>query len=545
MRGKILKKGIICPVIASILMFGAGNSVLAADNTTLYEYDFEDYAGGAFAPVDSTGRNCWTTIESSRYTMVQEEDGNKGMDVVSGNPTMQYRLPEILNDGVLYISFDFIVGSDGQSYVYFTDDTENAQSNQSHRKYVLYMTASKVYGPAANLGNWGNAQVYAASEIGKKNNVQIIHDYTSKHHYTYVNGELLSDVEFSKINSDYTGTNNIRFTTHSSLDFIDNIRIAYMTDNSFYGRLKSENADEKSLLFEFSEGISNEANLETAFIRNMFTGEVSQPIQVTVENQRYLCLVFSENIAAGDEYELTLPEDFSNIVGRKLSDKIVFSTESADSDVCLSSVRIIDCDGDEHLLTEEICRPAKKIMLKFSGQPDESALTAINADWEGEYSAEVVENTVLLNFDSYFTENQEYVFTVPKSVTVDGRELAKDYTLSFKTGEGVTKVRNFKFTKDGEEVSKDDLSNGDTVTLSAEIVKTKREPASAVLSYSKWNGRKMTGFNFTDMSLGERETYSQGSMEIVVDNIDTFDLKGFLWLGIEKTNPIADFIKIK
>lgn len=546
MNGTIYKKLKLGLLTAVILGCAATNGVFASDDATLYEYDFEDYTGGAFATVDANGTNCWVSMDGTRYKMVQEENGNKGMDVVSGTPTMQYRLPEIMTDGVLYISYDFIIGSSGNSsYVMLTDDTEKAYNNQPHRKYVFYMNPKKVYGPDANLGNWGKADVFIAPEPGKKNNVQIIHDYTNKHHYTYVNGELLSDVSFSKINSEYTGTNNIRFVTDSSLDFIDNIRIAYMTDKSFCGRYKGAKAEDNSLLFEFSEGISKDTKLDSVYIKNMFTGEEALPTAVSVENQRFLRLTFSENISDGDEYELVLPENFENIRGSSPNGNIVFSKETKDGSAYLKSIRVIDCDENEHLLNEEITKPSKKILLTFSGQPDESTLGQISADWTDKYTTRITENTVLLNFDDYFTENQSFVISVPKGVNIDGGEIAKAYTLSFKTGAGVTEIRNFKFIKDGKEVLINDLSDGDTVTLNAEIIKTKHSAASAVLSYSKWNGRKMTGFNFKDISLGENETYSNGSMEIVVDSIKDFDLKGFIWLGINKTNPITDLIRIK
>ena len=526
--------------------------VYAADPETvvLFETNFENYTSGA--EIDPSG--AVELRNANNFELAQDKDGNKGMRVTSGAPQIHYTLPQAVTSGVLYVTFDIEVtaemdpenGSAGSYLSLYGDEYDsdgNPVDDRNKRKYVFYMKPNSGFiGPCNNLVNWGDANnnpiAYSANT---RYNIQAICDLTNKHHYTYVNGELLSDVGFSSATY-FNEISKLSFVFQSSdVTFFDNLRISYMTDTSFTGKLQNAQIEENRLLFRFSEGISLDSAFADAVIKNTFTGETITVLSITNRGRRELAVEYSGDLLAGDRYELLFPSGLTNALGRPLGKRIFFNLPGEDGKLYITAMQLIDCDGEIHYPDEELVRPIRRAELTFSDNIDTSCVAYIDT---GEFTFNATlpaENIICLDFDEYFLENGEYYIRVDENM----ERIAKPYEFSFKTGEGVVEIRSFGFTRDGESVDGTMLSAGDRLVLNAEIVKTKREAIPMILSYSRWNRKEMNGFNFVDMSLEENDTYVTKEIEVVVENVEGFAVKGFLRRGPWLTNPLTEHVELR
>ena len=273
MKKRNLSGKCLSALIAVMLLAGTLNcswllneygEVYAADPETavLFETDFENYTSGA--ELDPSG--AVVLRNANMYELAQDEDGNKGMKVSRGTPQLDYTLPQAMTSGRLYVTFDIEVGTEMDSentgvVSYFsiygdefdTDGEPVAEANR--RKYVFYIRpAAGFVGPRNNLIGWGdlenNPLAYSANT---RYNIQMVCDLTNKHYYTYINGELLSDVAFSGATY-FNEISKLNFVFYPDIVFFDNLKISYMTDSSF--DVNAKFMDSSTVAVDFTEGVA-------------------------------------------------------------------------------------------------------------------------------------------------------------------------------------------------------------------------------------------------------------------------------------------------
>ncbi|MBE7012235.1 MAG: hypothetical protein E7415_06130 [Ruminococcaceae bacterium] len=527
----------------TISVCGAEVNYVDGENV-IYRNDFSDYTGGRFAPENWNGKACWMQVE---LFSKGENNGNVGLKASASTPLKAfYRMPQTMTSGCLYVSFDISRGENtaGQSHFSMQDDTDILQSGV-HDKYVFYADAEAgiFFGPAENIGQWGDKSVTLPYEKNTVYSVQLICDYSNKKQYTYIDGALLSMVPFEGINSEFTGISRLHFR-FAGVDYVDNLHISYMNEESFSG--KATVIDSKTVKVEFTEGLSSHSSILEAEIINTLTNEKAVISEVKKKGIFEYEIKLENEMTEGDIYLIKPKSEITNALGKALSESITFSMVKDSSKLYISGAEAIDYKGDEAKLYEEITSPSNKIKLSFTDKLIE-APTGITSD-AGEIKRVSLADdnkAVVIEFKDYFLEKGEYKISIPQGIEGEGGKVsAKAYELPFKTGEGTVKLLDFGFYKDGNRVTAESLNHGDKILLKADIIKTVKGKYPAILSYSGWTDMMMTEFNFTDLSLTENETEKSGEIEIIYNKENNVKLQGFLRKGLSFINPLADKVEL-
>lgn len=538
------KRLFLCAIIVFMLNLTAVADEINYTNggAVIYRNDFSDYTGGAFSDVIWNGTACWNEIGAFSKG---ENNGNIGLKAASSTKAF-YCLPETLTSGCLYVSFDISRGENtsGQSYFAMQDDSGIVQSGV-HDKYVFYADAGigAFFGPAANIGNWGDKSVTLAYEKNTVYSVQLVCDYSGKKQYTYIDGELLSMVPFEGINSDYTGISQLKFL-FAGVDYVDNIHISYMNEDSF--RCEAKVVDDRTVTVEFTEGLSSDGLILNADVINTLTNEKATISEITKQDFFRYTIKLEDKLDEGDEYCIKPQMAITNILGKALSEDIIFSRVSDHTKLYLRGAESVDYNGNAVKLYEELASPSNKIRLVFTDvlKQAPTGLTS-NAGKIKNISLSEDKKTVTVEFDEYFFGDGKYELNVPSGIEGEGgKSSAKEYSLTFETGDGSVVYKTFGFYKNGNPVKAEDLNDGDKITLNAEIIKTNKMKYPVILSYSAWENMIMTGFDFRNLSLAETETYKSGSIEIVYDKESGTKIQGFLRKGISFINPLAEHIEL-
>lgn len=520
-----------------------------AEARVYYENDFENYNGGQFATVNANGTDCWTAI-TSKYPLVAAEDqnGNKGMNVQGteqyDTAQCRYVFDTPVSNTTLYISFDINRGTNNfyQTYLSIYD----AGGNQ---KYVFYADAGRqiFYGPNRDLLNWGNTSVTIPYEANRTYKIDLAYDLINKMAYTYIDGELLSSVSFSGLT---LSVKQIYFVLHGNVEFFDNLRISAMDSTSFTARVV-QNPSENWLDLQFSESIKWDNSIaQNTVLKNLYTNE---EINATVEKVdfRKLRVFYEGTLSTADEYQIIFKNGLNNFHENSLANNPSFTAQYGDTDFYLTELRFKDYLGNIYSLADNIPAEVKNIRLTFNNPPNTNNITDyIRISQNGmelPYTyASVNANSVDIVLAEYFFGDTVCNLIIDEAfVNSDNEPISKCYDINFTTGEGNFIIKKFIITKDGEEVSIADITADDTIRLEFEAIKTIRQPKEMVLSYSVWNERRFTGFNFQNVGLSETETYINTFIDIPIKDIGNLKIKGFLWRGLNKSNPILTELEIK
>lgn len=293
-----------------------------------FDYDFENTslknADLDYSPADNNLKaGGFDNIETK-----SDERYGKYISVADTKSTKIYfkEYPEPINSGVKNISFDYMfnktTGDSGEIKHPDTQDYINFYNNAGVRKFLFYADYTKenpkfMLGKDNVAGN-GDSKKTITVEDNKLYHVDIVMDYDNLKYTGYVNGEKFNESTLSASGNEIKKMLLNQFQTA----FFDNYRLSDMNDTSF----KIDSVTKRNgLLYEIklSEGLSSTSATaitnETLGFKNVSTGE-SVAVKSVEAIGRRVIIDLNEALDPSSDYEITLPEDLTNVIGKTLGD---------------------------------------------------------------------------------------------------------------------------------------------------------------------------------------------------------------------------------
>ena len=497
------------------------------DHVVLYENTYDNGRDSAVNAEDEYGGVTY----SLGGTITSEFEGNIGFGATEGAypfRAISYALAEPLGSGVLMYSFDVSKLDRASAAQAFHIRLNNAQ-------YVFYGRDTVFRGPKDNLAEWGDSSAEMPYEVNKSYHVQQIYDLNNLQAHTYIDGELLST---RTIRGGYT-VETVDFYLSMTSAYFDNLKIEYYKEMPMEVQEISAQAGGNEIVLSMTDGINTETlPYEGYTVKDLFSG-ASADASAEVTGSRELTLTSDLDLEEGGAYLVTLPA----IEG--LAGSVVTQTQveaAVGSGRYLTGLRLIDCYGVSHYLSNTNPAEVKTLALKFAdGVSAEEAAAGllIEGSGSGALSFTISQNPenareVFVQLEDYLSGSSVYTITL-------GNGLDRNYEISLTTAEGIVTAVSCTFTDDGGNPLEtlDPLADGAVVTMTMQLVKTVPEQSSVLASYSLWNGLDMNGFDFQTVQMEADETETTVTFEITVEKARDAVLKGFLWKGLAQINPLS------
>lgn len=293
-------------MMMSLLPISYAETSALTDNTEIsvwHDWDFEDTASPSG----------WVNAGSDdRIIMTHEKYGN-GMALTSGKEAKEtFTPPQTTNSGVINISYDFI-GDDERGNEIFSF---NSYGEEDGRKYVFFMTEKNQFKMGKDgLINWGDANKVKDIELNKLYHIDMIFDFDNLKFTSYANGDLIGT---SKLSLENNIQNTYWYLNNSY--FFDNFRMAKIEEGSYEVQKIHWIGDYLEVLLSEGAGKAEHSLTVNDFtVTDAETGNTVTPSGVEVVGRR---IIFS-GLDKDKNYEITLPDDFKNFMGTKLSDGII------------------------------------------------------------------------------------------------------------------------------------------------------------------------------------------------------------------------------
>ena len=292
-----------------------------------FDYDFENTSWDDdfdYSPTDNNlkagGREFVDKNTDDRY--------GKYVSVQNDKTTKVYlkEFPEPINSGVKNISFDYKFNKTTENDVTTKhpkkEDVLSFNNSADVRKYLFYANYSND-APIFKLGkdnvaDWGDPEKTIQVENDKLYHVDIVMDYDNHIYTGYVNGEKFAESKLSESGNEIKKM----LLNQDQTAFFDNYRLSDMNDTSF----KIDSTTKRNSLYEIklSEGLSSASaaaiTKDTLAVKNVSTGE-SVAVKSVEAIGRRVIFDFDSELDPGSDYEITLPENLTNVIGKTLTDR--------------------------------------------------------------------------------------------------------------------------------------------------------------------------------------------------------------------------------
>lgn len=550
---KFISMLLVLVVAFSMSILDVSAAAVIGSEPIIYQWDFEDYAGGAL-PGWALSAACQTATVA-------------GSTVARGNSAGDfnvYKFTRPVESGKLYVGFDVLLNNvAGLNWSSTTPGTAargsmgfhtgEYQGKDTNRKYVLgfdknnntdnVVTAYSAL-PALNVINASSAVIGTNLTGDTPYRVEWVYDLDTGGFNAYMNGvQFLTtthQVPFESIGSFY-------WLTQRGL-CIDNLVI--------YNFAGNEKNTIKSIILD---EVKNEIKLGTTYpaintvdsaadisITNIYdsTNEITCTDIKRGANSNEIILSYSGIINANDEYYISFPESMTNIFG-PAPEKCIGVLKEDTAAFALAGVKFVDTEGLEYtLIDNEISPVLEKIELKFNKAVDLESLknnmSIVEILESGEEEFAKANYTVTVQGDVAtvsFTggclyESSDYSLKLPIMVTDGASGLAKEYTLAFETADSEIK---------GEFISNlpslSGLLANDTFNITVEVVNPQKNGKAVYISYGIYDtyNKKplMIDFGIVPVSFNDGATKIQQNITVkissVVASLQSFDIVGFIW----------------
>ncbi len=283
-------------------------------------------------------------------------------------------------------------------------------------------------------------------------------------------------------------------------------------------------------------------------VTNLFTGEKDEAATAARTASGKLTITSALTFKTGYSYKIEIPNGITttnNLAPTETSYEVYVGGNGY-----IKGIKLKDCyDAEHYIKTENNPSVVKTISLWFANASVAQAAadatldngltvasaTTPNADSTGLYRTDIT-------LSGYFTGNTNYTLTIPAE---DGLSMA--YSLPISVGDGQFLIKSVKAEKvvPGEPVtytpiaSLSELSAGDDVRVTYELIKTIPGAKSAVISSTVWNGLDLSNFAYSPASMTESETEKTAYLTIKVASLTNAKLKAYLWKGVTDINPLS------
>ncbi len=283
-------------------------------------------------------------------------------------------------------------------------------------------------------------------------------------------------------------------------------------------------------------------------VTNLFTGEKDEAATAERAASGKLTITSALTFKTGYSYKIEIPNGITttnNLAPTETSYEVYVGGNGY-----IKGIKLKDCyDAEHYIKTENNPSVVKTISLWFANASVAQAAadatldneltvasaTTPNADSTGLYRTDIT-------LSGYFTGNTNYTLTIPAEYG-----LSMAYSLPIKVGDGQFLIKSVKAEKvvPGDSVtytpiaSLSELSEGDDVRVTYELIKTIPGAKSAVISSTVWNGLDLSSFAYSPASMTESETEKTAYLTIKVASRTNAKLKAYLWKGVTDINPLS------
>lgn len=520
----------------------------SAKDSIIYEWDFEDYAGGAL-----TNYGWIRSQGTASYKKSVEFDDSKALYVAPENSggANVYKFSESVKDGVYYASIDFGFDAVSSSPYYmglYQEGGYTTSSDTSKSYRVLWANSEAV---TDETSGETSVQMYiGASELssniagikGKTANMStdrlhrgaVSYDFATRVMTWYADGKKIHQktLEEGKLES----VECFAFYTTGG-GYADNIKVQKYDETTFV--VEKAVAEDKTVTVKFSNDLNPDTvKASGVVLKNLYDGTELEVTSIEQTDYDTVKLTYSGNATPNDEYEIVFPESFTDILGSQVYESTVLNLALAENDFAMKKVSFTDYYGNRYNITDEVFTVLGKAELTFSKNVDEEtaksgiSITSEDGNEFAGYNVSVLDNVVTLAFTSPLFGNRAYSVNVKGVLSADKSATAKDYSLSFRTGsdaaifelvDSAGKVFTF-----GEE------STGDKLYLKTRLVNSGDTTKSYRLMLAKFTDGRLSelAHKTVEVSSGELFEISNLTDEVVSvtkDNLLETEYKIFIW----------------
>lgn len=554
---KISRLTLLCVVFAIALTVP-----VLADETTSYFESFENYSGGKLndgvVDIGSWINGNWG---QPNYLVPSDNEGNGGMNVLPAITGTTY------TDLYVYAKYRFDTETTQGVHISFKFKSDEADSVKD-TLIDIYPT-TKAGGDGLNVFYIGTGGLYelvsgkksgiVEYEKGRIYDIDLIVDISNMKFHAYIDGELKSTTTLPQsfsangTNANVINLKDIRFRFGGLIDWLDDFKISKLSFGEFTAAAYVDDISTDVVNVDFNNSLSckiSEDNSDYSVV-NLFTGETVgiEGIAVSRGVKDRLEIKLSEQVNAGDEYQVVLPPNFTDVMGNLLQKPILFSME--DNGLYVKKLRFNDyMDNEYSLINNPMPAKVNKITFELSEGIDETCLTdeyfileKDTTDGREKLSYSVLPaegNTVILDIDGYLYGDTDYVLTVSDDLYNTSHNINKGYEFTFSTSQGTFEIKNLDIINNGIPMKELSEVVPGTLDVRAELVKTLNEDRNLVLSYSSWSGRLMTDFNYININMPANKTEVVYTISINMEDIeDITSIKGFLWDNLTDINAMC------
>jgi len=199
----------------------------------------------------------------------------------------------------------------------------------------------------------------------------------------------------------------------------------------------------------------------------------------------------------------------------------------------------VDCFGNEFTINESNPAEVKTIKLKFSDTVSVADVmpTMAVTDPKGNeinFTSFSKDGYIYAELEGYLMEKLTYTISLS-----DGLDRA--YAITYNTGAGKVLVKDYVFTDKSDNVIKnlDTVADGDTVTVTINVVKTIPKKANMVAYTTLCNGYNLTDFDFKPIAMLEADTEKSYAFTVKIEKISDAVFTGYVWQGMDIIVPVS------
>ncbi|MEE1047094.1 MAG: hypothetical protein U0M60_06675, partial [Clostridia bacterium] len=328
--------------------------------------------------------------------------------------------------------------------------------------------------------------------------------------------------------------------------YIDNFKITYTGENSFYAKTET---DGNNIKINFSE--TPVTDLSSAVIYACDTGE---KVSTQVKQTGKKLMLTSKGLESGRQYAVALPETVASVSGNTLDSRYIYFFAGEQAEPSIAAAVLTDVYGKEYRPLSKIPITQSKVTLEVNGSLSASAdeilssvtLKSESGDIVPLSNPQITGNKVTLDIDGFLNMSSQY------TLIVEGLGAIPDYAASFTANDEA--IQGFFpvniVSKSGDPVS---FIEEIDVYASTDIINTSSEEIGAMITlaaYEDNNGvLKMIAAETSELTVpsmkmtvvGPNEGEEQIKLSVPTD---TEVIKAFLWKSAEQKNPVVEAVTV-
>lgn len=522
----------------------------AAEDSVIYEQNFDSYTGGRFEVLNETvGGGSWTLLPWSQYFGKGASGTNTYMYFVNENDeaamSMTYTFTEPIDKGVMVFSYEIAhsgeVSSVPRTRLFDENNKERLTFFINAHSSVQKVSSANV-GFASNVAFGSKDAKYREVTPNVPVKVTQVLNFDGGYFETYVDGELLGrldEIPFEKVTA-------WGLYGYNTMCYFDNLSIKTLGDLNYSVDVTGEMGG-TGLEITVPGGVTDEALLALTSKNIVVTDKNGKDVSVksvSVSGET-ISAEFKNELEYDEKYTLKL-DGLKDMYGRSFSDTTFMSKSEVDENgntvLRVKNVTAVTLDGEELEFIEGMTPEIAQIKVEFN-----TYVSEIENGFElnGKVlSGSITDKTVLLETDDVLVGNTEYNFTVNQNVKSNDNTGAKDYSLSFKTSDGRLNIKEFNwFTEADEPVSLSDITAGKKLKLVLKAANTTSKDENLYLTYSVFNGNLQKTVMLMPVVVKSGE-YGTFELDYTVGESGE-EIRGIVLDNFTSLTPLTEFAAIR